>query len=243
MWWIQAPYTGPVTDYPDWQAAPATSAANQFTNFSQDLTPGTHAGTVTPVSSWSSLTLRVNTTAGAAKVSVKHYADQAGTELVDTDTWTCKTTAPLTVRVPLRARYVQLSIDVTSAVNFQADTYAVYSTYPADRISFPVGAQQKFVPQTPLAASATVAYDMPAIAAGRAYWSYVPYDTNGQITVYLQTVDELDHFLTIITDRGTPTVIDNAVIEVPDALVQIVVSNNDGVNSHDYAFSLMIPPQ
>ena len=232
-----------MTDFPDWQQAAAANAGNQFTSFTQTLTPGDHPGTITPVASWSSLTLRVNATAGAAKVSVRHYADLAGTELVDTDTWTCNATAPLTVRVPLRAHYAQLDINVTSAVDLQSDTYAIYSTYPADRISFPIGAQQVFIPQTTLAIGATVAYDMPAIASGTAYWSYVPYDTSGNINVYLQIVDELDNFLTIITDRGTPTTIDNALIAVPDALVQIVVSNNDAAATHDYAFSLMIPPQ
>ena len=232
-----------MTDFPDWQPAPASQSASAFTAFTQDLAPGTHAGAITPVHSYQSLNLVITATAGAAKVTVTHWADAAGVNQVGADTWPLNTAAPLTVRVPLRGPCAQVTIDVTSSGNLSASTWGTYQTAAAARISYPVRSQALFQPQTTLAASATTAYTMPAVCAGLATWSYVPYDTAGMISAYLQTVDELGNFLAIFTDRGSPTVIDNALIVVPDGLIQVVVSNNDAAASHDFAFALTVPPQ
>lgn len=232
-----------MTDYPDWQASPSTQSGNVFPSFTQTLTPGNHPGVITPVISWASLSLIIKATTGAAKVSVTHYADLAGTNVIGTDTWSVNSTAPLTVRVPLRGSYAQLSVNVTSAGNFTATTWGTYQTAAADRISFPVGAQQVFIPFTAAPVNSTTTYTMPAISAGRAMWSFVPQDSTGKLQVYLQTVDELANFLGIFSDRGNPVSIDNAVLEVPDALIQIVVVNQDLAATHSYALSLMVPPQ
>lgn len=232
-----------MTDYPDWQASPSTQSPNVFPAFTQVLTPGAHPTAVIPVISYASLSLIIKASAGACKVSVTHYADPAGTNVIGTDTWNCNATAPLTVRVPLRGPYIKLTINVTSAGNLTATTWGVLQTAAADRISFPVASQQVFVPFTAAPINSTTTYTMPAIAAGRATWSFVPQDTTGKLNVYLQTVDELAGFIAIFSDRGNPTVIDNAVIEVPDALIQIIVVNQDLAATHSYALSLMIPPQ
>lgn len=232
-----------MTDYPDWQASASTQSGNVFPAFSQVLAPGAHPGVITPVFSWESLAMTVVPSAGAAKVSVSHYADLAGTQLVGADTWTVNATTSLTVRVPLRGPYAQLSVTVTSAGNLTAKTWGAYQTPAADRISFPVAGQIIFEADHVLPASTSKTYVFPQICAGSANWSFVPFDTTGKLNPFVQIVDELGTVIARVSDRGNPVTIDNALLQVPDSIVQVVVTNEDGAATHEYGFSLIVPPQ
>lgn len=232
-----------MTDYPDWQTAASTQSGNVFTSFAQTLTPGNHAGPVTPVYSWSSLNLEVIPTAGACKVTVTHWADAAGTQKIGSDTWDCNASTILTVRVPLRGPYAQLSLNVTSAGNLTASTWGVFQTYQADRVSFPIGGQIIFEATNTLAASASKTYTMQQYCAGRANWCFIPFDNSGMLGTYVQAVDELGNIICRISSMGNPTGIDQLVIECPDAIIQVIVQNTDGAAAHSYGFSFIVPPQ
>jgi phosphoheptose isomerase len=232
-----------MTDYPDWQVSASTQSGNVFAAFSQVLTPGNHPSAVTAVYSWESLAMTVVPSAGAAKVSVSHYADLAGTLLIGTDTWGVNATTSLTVRVPLRGPYAKLSINVTSAGNLTANTWGVFQTQAADRISFPAAGQILFDATNTLAALASKTYVLPQIAAGRTNWCFVPFDATGMLGIYVQAVDELGNIIVRVSSMGNPTGIVQLVIEVPDQILQVIVQNTDAGGPHSYGFSLVVPPQ
>lgn len=231
-----------MTDYPDWQVSASTQSGNVFPSFTQTLPAGSHPTAITAVYSWESLAMTVIPSAGAAKVSVSHYADLVGTMLIGKDTWDVNASTSLTVRVPLRGPYAQLTINVTSAGSLTAETWGVYQTQAADRISFPVAGQIIFEADNTLAASGTKTYTMPQICAGAANWSYVPFDNSGALGIYVQAVDELGNIIARVSDRDNPVAIDNALIEIPDLIIQVVVANSSAVTAHSYGFSLIVPP-
>lgn len=232
-----------MSDYPDWQTAASTQSGNVFASFTTTLAPGNHPGAVTPVFSWASLNMIVVPTAGACKVTVNHYADQAGTQLIGSDTWDTNTTTSLTLRVPLRGPYVQLSINVTSGGNLTAETWGTFQTQPADRVSFPISGQLVFEASNTLAASTSKTYVVPRMAAGRSNWSFVPFDNAAALNPYIQAVDELGTLICRIADRGNPATVDNALLELPDQILQVVVTNESGTAAHSYGFCLAIAPQ
>lgn len=232
-----------MTDYPDWQVAASTQSGNAFAALTQTLAPGSHPGAVTAVYSWSSLNMVVVPSAGACKVTVSHWADLAGTQLIGSDSWNVSVATPLTVRVPLRGPYAQLTLNVTSAGSLTAETWGVFQTYPADRISFPIAGKQIFEPFRTLTPSATFTYTMPAMVAGAANWSFVPFDNAGKLNPFVQIVDELGNVLARVSDRGNPVAIDDSILQLPDQIVQVVVTNEDAAASHTYGFSLIVPPQ
>lgn len=232
-----------MTDYPDWQAAASTQSGNVFAAFSQTLAPGNHLGVITPVFSWASLNMIVVPTAGAAKITVSHFADQAATQPIGADTWDTSVTTSLTVRVPLRGPYVRVDINVTSPGALTAETWGTFQTQPADRVSFPISGQLVFEASTTLAANASKTYTVPRMAAGRSNWSFVPFDNAGALNPYIQAVDELGNLICRIADRGNPAGVDNALLELPDQILQVVVTNESGTASHSYGFCLAIAPQ
>lgn len=236
-------YTHPMSDYPDWQTAASTQSGNLFAAFTQTLAPGLHAGNITPVFSWASLNMIVAPSAGAGKVTVNHYADQAGTQLIGADTWDVNTATSLTVRVPLRGPYVQASINVTSGGNLTAETWGTFQTQPADRVSFPISGQIVFEATNTLAANTSKTYTVPRMTAGRANWAFVPFDNAGGLNPFIQAVDELGTVICRVVDRGNPTAIDNALLELPDQILQVVVTNDSATTAHSYGLCLVIPPQ
>lgn len=233
-------YADLVTDFPDWQAAAATQSPNQFPTFIQTLAPGLHPGGIVPVYSWSSLNLICVASAGAAKAIVTHWADLAGTQQVGADQWGFTTTTALAARVPLRGPFCQLSINVTSAGNLTAETWAAFLTADVTRISFPVGNQQVTDSRT-LTPGQVVKFNVPIIASGPATWSYNPFDTSGKLAVAINSVDELGNLITIVSNRGNPAGLDNAVIYVPDQIIQVQVTNTDGAANHGYGLTLTVP--
>lgn len=232
-----------MTDYPDWQVSASTQSGNQWPAVSQILAPGAHTTAITSVVSWESVAMTIVPSAGAGKVSVIHYADLAGTQVIGTDTWDVNATTSLTVRVPLRGPYAQLKIQVTSAGNMTAETWSVYQTQAADRISFPVSGQIIFEATNTLAALASKTYVLPQICARAANWCFVPFDNAGMLGTYVQAVDELGNIIVRVSSMGNPTVITNLNPQVPDLILQVIVTNTDAANPHTYGFSFIVPPQ
>lgn len=235
-------YATHVTDYPDWQVSASTQSGNQFAGVTQTLTPGVHPTAIVSVVSWESCAMTIRPTAGAAKVSISHYADLAGTQLIGTDTWDVNVTTSLTVRVPLRGAYAQLSINVTSAGNLTATTWGVYQTQAANAITFPVEGQIIFEATNTLAALASKTYVLPQIAAGAANWCFIPFDATGMLGTYVQAVDELGNIIVRVSSMGNPTGIANLNPQVPDLILQVIVTNTDAANPHTYGFSFIVPP-
>lgn len=232
-----------MSDYPDWQTFPNAQSGNLFAGYSQTLTPGLHTGTMLPAVSWSSLIVIVDPLAGACQVQVGHFADLAGTQEIDSDTWAANAATALIVRTPLRGTYVRVDIDVTSGTNLTAVTWANFLSATSDRISFPVGTQNLSDYDHVLAASGTKTYNSGEIAAGQAYMYFKPYDATGKLACVLHAVDELGNPGQLIADFGTPTALTAQLIMVPDKILQVEVANNDATAAHTYDFSLTVPPQ
>ncbi len=236
-------YTPCMTDYPDWQSFPNAQSGNIFTSYSQVLTPGPHSTTVFPAVNWSSAIIIVSPSAGAAQVTITHYADLAATQPIDSDTWPVNATTALIVRTPLRGRYVRVDINVTSAGNLTAVTWANFLSATSDRISFPVSRQNMSDFAHVLAASGTKTYNIGEITAGTSLFYFKPYDTAAKLNVSIHAVDELGNPGQLIADFGKPTTITQQLITVPDLIVQVEVDNTDGAAPHTYDFSLTVPPQ
>lgn len=232
-----------MTDYPDWQVSASAQSGNQWPAITQVLTPGPHVTPITSVVSWESAAITVVPSAGAGKVSIIHYADLAGTQVIGTDTWSVNVTTSLTVRVPLRGPYAQLKIQVTSPGNMTAETWGTYQTQAADRISFPVSGQIIFEASNTLAALASKTYVLPAIAARAANWCFIPFDATGMLGTYVQAVDELGAILVRVSSMGNPVGVTNLNPQVPDLILQVIVTNTDAANPHSYGFSFLVPPQ
>lgn len=232
-----------MTDYPDWQAFPNAQSDNVFSSYTQTLTPGVHSTAVLPATNWASIIVIVGPSAGACQVTVNHFADAAGTQQIDSDTWPVNTTTFLIVRSPLRGRYVRIDVNVTSAGNLTAVTWANFLSTTSDRISFPVGQQNVSDFDRSLAANGTATYTPGEITAGYAQWYFKPYDTSGKLAVVLHAVDELGNPGQLLMDFGKPTAITPLLIVVPDLILQVEIQNTDTVSAHTYDFSLTIPPQ
>lgn len=232
-----------MTDYPDWQAFPNAQSDNLFPGFTQNLAPGLHTGTILPALSWSSLIVIASPTAGAAKVSITHFADAAGTQSIDSDTWPVNATTRLVVRTPLRGKYVRIDYNVTSAVNLAIQNWANFLSATSDRISFPVGNQNLSDFNRTLAANGSVTYTTGEIVGGQAFAYVKPYDTTGKLAFAMYVVDELGNPGQLICDFGQPTAITRQPLSVPDGIIQFEVDNKDAAAAHTFDFSLTIPPQ
>lgn len=232
-----------MTDYPDWQSFPNAQSDNLFPGFTQTLTPGVHPGTVLPALSWSSVIIIASPTAGAAKLTITHYADAAGTQAIDSDTWSINATTRIVVRTPLRGKYVRIDYNVTSAGNLTVENWANFLSASSDRVSFPVSSQNISDFDHVLAATGDITYNIGEICAGNALFYFKPYDTTGKLAVVIHSVDELGVTGELIADFGKPTALVQQLITVPDVILQVEVVNTDGAASHTYDFSLTIPPQ
>lgn len=240
--WMLAVYTVSMTDYPDWQSFPTAQSANIFPAFSQTLTPGTHSTPVVAAANWSSLAVIVKPSAGAGQLQVNHYADAAGTQIIDSNKWPINTTTYLDVRTPLRGLYANLQLFVTSPGNLTATTWANFLSASSERISFPAGQQNVSDFNHSLAAGATMNYSPGVIAAGQAEFYIKPYDALSKLNVALLTADELGNNGQLVADFGTPAAIVRELITVPDLILRLSITNTDGANPHSYDFSLTIPP-
>lgn len=241
--WLPHPYTSVMPDFPDWQQFPNAQSDNLFAAFTQTLTPGVHSTALIPATNWSSVIIIVEPSAGAAQVQIGHYADLAGTQQIDSDTWPVNATTRLVVRTPLRGPYVKLTITVTSAGNLTAGTWANFLSASSDRISFPVSTQNLSDFAHALAANGTKTYSVGEISAGQALFYFKPYDTAGKLEVSIHAVDELGNSGQLIAEFGQPTATVQQLIMVPDNIVTVEIDNKDGAAPHTYDFSLTIPPQ
>lgn len=238
-----AVYTHPMTDYPDWQSFPNAQSDNLFSVFNATLPPGTYNTAILPALSWSSIIIISGATAGAYQIAIVHWADAAGTQAIDSDSWPVNASTRLVVRSPLRGKYVQIFITVTSAVNATGTFWANFLSASSDRISFPVGQQNLSDFNHALAASATKTYDIGEIVGGQAFFYVKPYDATGKLAVTILTVDELGNPGQLVCDFGNPTAILRQQLAVPDKIVRVQVVNTDGAASHSYDLSLTVPPQ
>lgn len=235
-------YTGLMTDYPDWQTFPQAQSANLFPAFTQTLTPGTHSTPVIPAASWSSLALIAKPSTGAGQVQINHYADAAGAQIIDSNKWPVNTTTYLDVRTPLRGQYANIQIFVTSPGNMTLTSWANFLSASSERISFPASQQNVSDFNHALAAGATMNYSPGVITAGAAQFYLKPYDALGKLEVSLLTADELGNNGQLVADFGQPTGIVREVIQVPDLILRLSITNTDGANPHTYDMSLTIPP-
>lgn len=232
-----------MTDYPDWQTYPTAQGTNLFPAYSQTLTPGAHTTGVIPISSWSSMTVIVHPSAGAAQVQVVHHAAANGTEPVDSSTWPVNASTKLIARTPLRALYVEIIITVTSAGNLTAVTWATPQAASSDRISFPVEQLNVSAFGLTVPASTTLTASVGAIVAGEALFYVHPYDTTGKLDVVIHAVSELGVSGQLIADFGAPTALLQQLITVPDLITTVSIANTDAAAAHTCDFSLTVPPQ
>ena len=236
-------YADPMSDSPDWQSFPNAQSNNIFAAFAQTLTPGVHQGVIQPATSWSSLTITVSASAGAAQVTVNHYVDAAGTQQIDSDTWPVNVSCQLRVRTPLRGRYVRIDVNVTSPGNLTAQTWANFLSVSSDRISFPVSQQNASDFNHSLVANGTALYTLGSICAGQALFYIRPRDTTAKLQAQIHAVDELGNPGELIAYFGLPAAPVQQLIVVPDLILQVEIDNTDGAAPHAYDFSLTIPPQ
>ena len=232
-----------MTDFPDWQQFPNAQSDNLFSAFSATLAPGTYPTAMIPALSWSSIMIAVGASAGAGQIKLNHFADAAGTQQIDSDTWPFNAATALRVRSPLRGKYVRLDIIVTSAGNLTGQFWANFLSASSERISFPVGSQNLSDFNHTLAASATKTYTIGEIVGGQAFFYIKPYDASGKLNVFMYVVDELGNSGQLICDFGSPTAIIRQQLAVPDKIIQVEIDNTDGAASHTYDFSLTVPPQ
>jgi len=232
-----------MTDYPDWQSFPSAQSDNIATVLDPPLAPGLHSTPVVPVTSWSSVTLIAQPTAGAGVVKINHFADAAATQLVGSDSWPINVAAHLAVRTPLRGKFIRIDVNVTSAVDMDCLFWASLMSAASDRISFPVGHQGSSDFTHALAANATATYNNGAIVGGNAFFYFKPYDTTGKLYVYIATINELGVKTGACADFATPTDTIREQIYVPDQITQVWVVNTDAAAAHTYDFNLVIPPQ
>lgn len=232
-----------MSDAPDWQGFPNAQSDNLFLAFAATIPPGEVATGVIPALSWSSIIIIIGATAGACQVTIVHWGDAAGTEAIDSDTWPVNATTRLVVRSPLRGKFVQIFINVTSAGDMTGTFWANFLSASSDRISFPVSQQNLSDFGKVLAAGASQTYDIGEICAGHAQWYFKPYDASGSLAVSVFSVTELGADAQLIADFGNPTALIREVIVVPDLIIRVGVDNTDGAASHTYDFSLTVPPQ
>lgn len=241
--WALPAYTPVMTDYPDWQTFPNAQSDNLFTAYNQTLTPGTHLGPVLPALSWSSIMIAVSASAGAGQVMLNHFADQAATQQIDSDTWPFNANTRLRVRSPLRGKFVRLDVTVTSAGNLTGEFWSNFLSASSERISFPVSQQNLSDFNHSLAANGTATYTSGEISAGLATFYFNPRDTTGKLKCTLHAVDELGNSGQLIAAFGQPTTLTQQLIAVPDLILQVEIDNTDTTTAHSYDFSLTIPPQ
>lgn len=243
MCWIPAVYTQTMTDFPDWQQFPTAMGANLFPGVSQVLAPGAHPTLVTPVTSYSSLSVVISPTAGAGRLTVSHWADPAGLVSAETDTWRFRPGASLVMRTPLRAAYVSLTLTVTSAGNLTASTWASLLASASDRVSYPVIGQVANIDSRPLAAGAFDQWRLPAIVSGPAMLAFSPADATGKLSVEVYATSELDVEDYMIMFPVAPTVPLMQPLQLPGDITVVQVTNTDAVNPHTYGMTMVCPSQ
>lgn len=232
-----------MTDTPDWQRFTNAQGTNLFPAFTQTLPPGLNKGQVIPALSWSSVIISVSVQSGAGQFQIGHFADAAGTQQIDSDTWPVTPTTRLVVRTPLRGTYIRLDYNVTGGGNMAVNNWAGLLAASSDRLSFPVSNQNISQFNHSLAASGTFTTHTGEIAAGLALFYYKPYDTAGKVAVVLHAISELGVPGQLIADFGSPTATVQQLITVPDVIIEAKMINSDAASAHSFDFSLTIPPQ
>jgi len=236
-------YAQNMSDFPDWQQFPNAQSDNLFPSFQQVLTPGLHSTPILPALSWSSLFAAITPQAGAGQFQVNHFADAAGTQQIDADTWKVNTATRCVVRTPLRGKFARLDLTVTSGGNMTVNNWANFLSASSDRVSFPVSNQNLSAFGFAVPPSGSAHAESGEIAAGLAYFYLKPYDATGKLYVAIHAVDEFGTAGQLIADFGTPTATIDRLITVPDVIIQVKVDNLDGAAPHTFDFSLTIPPQ
>lgn len=229
--------------HPDYQGFASTISPNLFPAFSQNLAPGTYETGIIPVASWSSVLLNTTVHSGFGKVSLQHYGDLAGTNVVGTDTWPAFPTTALTVRSPLRGLFFQIQIQVTSGVNMVIDSYAALMSAPADRISFPVGNQRVGTQGKTVAAGASDRYPVSRIASGRGWLLIVDQTNSGKLSPLILATDETGATTDVVAQFPAPSPFLNTILELPDLPLVLQITNTDGVAGHPYNASFGISAQ
>lgn len=230
-----------MTDYPDWQSFPSAQSGNLFSAISQTLAPGNYATAVLPATSFSSYSAVILPTSGAGRLVISHWADSAGTVSIATDTFIYAQGAALVVRGPLRGPYVQLTIQVTSAGNLVASTWATLLASSSSRITYPVATQQAGDESQTLSGGVQAQWRVPAIVSGPAMLLYFPGDATGKITVQVVATDELANVVYTIFPTAAPVANLVQPLQLPDKIVLMKITNTDTVN-HSYGVSLICPP-
>lgn len=226
--------------YPDFQAYPQWRTGNVAASNSPTLTPGTHTLYSDAVSNYGSMLLRINPSLGSqCVVTVTWYLDDALTELVGTDTWKCNATTFLDVIVPIKAQYVQVTLDNTAAVDWTGSTYISLLNVLTPDYKYPVSAQIVAAATVTVPASTSETYFPTVITRGPAMLSFHPFDTAGKLLVVINQLDETGAEVGLIADFGTPAAIINNVFYIPDVLWELKVQNLDSAATHEFSATVV----
>lgn len=229
--------------HPDSQSIVNTNSANLLGGPGTAYPVGHTLSPVIPCASWGSLSVNFFPTAGQGQVFIRHWTDAAGTKTAGNDSWPVNSLTNLNVRSPLRANYVQLDINVTSAGPLTANAIATLQSTTADKLSFPVGFQGVHDQSKTLAASTSVNYNPAFIAAGRAYLFFQPQDTSGKLSCIVYEADQAGVAFGILAKLVTTAPPVSQLLEVPDTALIVQVINSDAAAAHTFDLSLVIPPQ
>lgn len=236
-------YTPVMTDFPDWQQFPSAVGANLWPVPDATLPPGTYSTGIVPATSFSSLSIVMTASAGAATITVNHWMDAGGTLTAESDMFRVRVGAALVVRTPVRAAFVEVIITVTSPGDMTGTFWTALLASSSDRVSFPVPGQQAGVENTVLAAGATDQWRMPAINSGAATLTFAPGNTLAKLSVEVYTEDEngnvMYHVMFPVSPSGTIT----QSLMLPGEVTVAQVVNTDASTAHSYGVSLICPPQ
>ncbi len=228
--------------YQDYQAFPNAVSPNLFPSYSQTLAPGVTTTPLVPATAWGSLTLRVSASAGTAQVAVQWFLDAAGTQPLPGDSRSLTPAFALVMTSPIKGPYFRLSINVTSAGNLTALTYATLQSGFASRISYGNSAGLAIINNQSVPASSSITAANVFTMSGQATCVIVPGDATGKLFCSVRAITESGALKYQVAQFGNPVAGADFQFSAPDDILQFTAQNTDAAGAHSLSATLIIPP-
>jgi len=226
--------------HPDWQSVNQQHTNSLIASASESFAVGETTLYEGATSSWASLVMRFQPTAGAGLLYVAWYSDAEFTQFLSSDTWFINSNCGVNVRYPVQGPFAQIILDVTSTAAMTTSAWLLPSQTGPGQTSYLLSAQL-LAASGSVAASGTNTTYCPWLCRGLAWLSFTPDDTSAKLTVKVIATDELGGTERTIAEISAVTATTDLLFCVPDLPLMMTVTNASATTAHSFAATLTIP--
>lgn len=234
--------TGPGTGHPDWQ-----SYANwRGMLFSEDAVTVPVTGTdfgLFVTTNFAGFYVNAVCATGNGELILTWYADTAGTEEIQVDSYPMAADTALEVIIPARGNAVDVFFDVQSVGAATLSLTMLPTNIAPTHTTFLTGPNYVSDLNVSVAHSVAHTVNVVPIVGGPAYLCFVPHDSAAKLTLDIFGLDNDGTKLVRVGNYNLPAVTVQQELIVPPLPLQYIVTNTDTVSAHVYDLGIMLRTQ